>query len=69
MILENLVLTTSTMLGGAAVERNNNPPPTPEDATKATEEQRELQDKLEHQDEDPEAPAATQSYRQIPDES
>jgi hypothetical protein len=51
------------------VDRNNNPPPTPEDATKATEEQRELQNQLEHQDDDPDAPARTQSYRQIPDES
>ena len=34
------------------MEQNNIPPPTPKDATKATEEQRDLQDKLERQDED-----------------
>ncbi|WP_197420149.1 hypothetical protein [Mycobacterium sp. NAZ190054] len=41
---------------------------TPEDAGKATEEQRDLQDKLDHQDDDPDAPARGQTYRQIPDE-
>ncbi len=40
-----------------------------EGATRATEEQRELQEKLEHQDEDPDAPARSQSRHQIPDES
>ena len=45
------------------------PPATPEDATKATGEQRELQDKLDHQDDDPDAPARLQTHRQIPDES
>ncbi|CAN3130441.1 hypothetical protein ACNUDN_21150 [Mycobacterium sp. smrl_JER01] len=43
--------------------------PTPKDATEATEEQRVLQQKLDHQDDDPEAPARTQSHRQIPDEN
>ena len=51
------------------MEHGNIPPLTPKDATKATAEQRELQDKLEHQDEDPDAPARTQSRHQIPDES
>jgi hypothetical protein len=51
------------------VEQNNVPPPTPKDATKATEDQRELQEKLEHRDEDPDAPARSQSRHQIPDES
>ncbi|MGE0217100.1 hypothetical protein [Mycolicibacterium sp.] len=51
------------------MEQNSTPPPTPKDATKATEEQRELQDKLERQDEDPDAPARSQTHRQIPDES
>ena len=53
----------------AGVETNNITPGTPEDATKATEEQREMQDKLERQDEDPDAPARDQTYRDIPDES
>lgn len=51
------------------MEQNNIPAPTPEDATKATEEQRDMQERLEHQDEDPDAPARTQSRHQIPDES
>ncbi|HEY9267346.1 MAG TPA: hypothetical protein VIQ11_22375 [Mycobacterium sp.] len=50
-------------------QTNDVPAPTPEDATKATEEQRDMQEKLEHQDEDPDAPARTQSRHQIPDES
>lgn len=53
----------------AAVEQNNIPPPTPKDATMATEEQRDLQDKLERQDEDPDGPARDQTYRDIPDEN
>jgi hypothetical protein len=60
---------TSMTLGGSVVEQNNAPPPTPKDATKATEDQRELQEKLEHQDQDPDAPARSQSRHQIPDES
>ncbi|MDY6999564.1 MAG: hypothetical protein SW019_23470 [Actinomycetota bacterium] len=51
------------------MEQNNIPPPTPKDATEATEEQRELQEKLEHQDEDPDAPARNQTRHDIPDES
>ncbi|MBX7450161.1 hypothetical protein GR927_19410 [Mycolicibacterium sp. 3033] len=51
------------------MEQNNIPPPTPKDATKATEEQRDLQDKLERQDEDPDGPARDQTYRDIPDEN
>jgi len=52
-----------------ADEQNNVAPPTPKDATRATEEQRDLQEKLEHQDDDPDAPARSQSRHQIPDES
>lgn len=48
---------------------NIDPPPAPEDARKATEEQRELQEKLEHQDDDPDGPALHQSRRDLPDES
>ncbi len=42
---------------------------TPEDATQATEEQRELQDKLDHQDDDADAPGGWQTRHQIPDEN
>lgn len=51
------------------MEQNNTTPATPEDATEATEEQRELQEKLDHRGDDPDAPARTQSRHQIPDES
>lgn len=51
------------------MEQSNVPPATPEDATKATEEQRELQDKLDHRNEDPDAPARSQTRHQIPDET
>lgn len=42
---------------------------TPDDATQASDEQRELQDKLDHQDDDPDAPAGWQTRDQIPDEN
>lgn len=45
------------------------PPATPEDATQVTEEQRELQEKLDRQDEDPDAPGRHQSRHQIADET
>jgi hypothetical protein len=48
---------------------NIDPPPAPEDARKATEEQRELQEKLEHQGNDPAGPGLHQSRRDLPDES
>lgn len=51
------------------MEQNDFPPATPKDATEATEEQRDLQEKLEHTDDDPDAPARNQTYRQIPDEN
>lgn len=46
-------------------------PPTeaPKDARKATEEQQDLQDKLQHQDEDPDAPGLQQSRHNVADES
>jgi hypothetical protein len=43
--------------------------PTPKDATKATDEQRELQDELVHQDDDPNAPGRQQDRHQIADET
>lgn len=48
---------------------NFDPPPAPEDATEATEEQRKLQEQLEHQKDDPDAPGLHQSRRDLPDES
>ncbi|MCG7595740.1 hypothetical protein ACXYX3_19945 [Mycobacterium sp. C3-094] len=42
---------------------------TPEDASEATDEQRDLQDKLDHQDDDADAPAGWQTRDQIPDEN
>jgi hypothetical protein len=46
-----------------------NPDPEPKDARKATEEQRELQDQLEHQDDGPDGPGSQQTGDQIADES
>lgn len=51
------------------MEQVNDPPPTPKDATKATEEQQELQEKLDHQQDDPEAPGGHQSRAQVADET
>lgn len=51
------------------VDKDNIPPGIPEDATEATEGQQELQQKLEHTQDDPHAPARNQTHRQIPDES
>jgi hypothetical protein len=51
------------------MEQVDNPPPTPKDATKATEEQQKLQDKLDHQNDDPEAPGRHQSRAQVAEET
>jgi hypothetical protein len=51
------------------MEQQNIPPSTPKDATEATEEQRILQDELDHRDDDPEAPAKHQSRHQVADET
>ena len=53
----------------AVVEQTNDPPATPKDATQATDEQREEQAQLDRRDEDPDAPAGHQTYRDIPDEN
>ena len=44
-------------------------PSTPRDATEATEDQRRLQDKLDHGADDPDAPGRHQSRHQIADET
>ncbi|ETB09245.1 hypothetical protein [Mycobacterium avium] len=48
---------------------NSDPPARPEDAQKATEEQRKLQEQLDHQDEDPDGPGLHQSRQDLPEES
>ena len=49
---------------------NTDPPmEAPKDARKATEEQQELQEQLEHQDADPEGPGLHQSRHDVADES
>lgn len=48
---------------------NFDPPAAPADARKATEEQRRLQEQLDHQDEDPDGPGLHQSRHDLPDES
>ena len=52
----------------SAMEQQSTPPPTPKDATEASEEQRELQEELDHQGEDPEGPALQQTRNQVADE-
>ena len=51
------------------MEQRNDPPATPKDATKATEEQQALQQELDHQDDDPDAPGRHQSRKQVADET
>ncbi|MBE1549973.1 hypothetical protein GGC64_004013 [Mycobacterium sp. OAS707] len=51
------------------MEPTNDPRATPKDATKATEEQRELQSELDHQHDDPDAPGRHQSKDQVADET
>lgn len=51
------------------MERQNDPPANPKDATKATEEQREVQDELDHKNDDPDAPGRHQTREQVADET
>jgi hypothetical protein len=46
-----------------------NQSPIPEDARKATDEQREQQEELNHRNDDPEAPGAHQDRHQVADET
>jgi hypothetical protein len=50
------------------MELSNEPPSTPVDARKASEEQRVLQEQLEHQNDDPAGPGKVDTH-QIADES
>jgi hypothetical protein len=68
------ILTGSSLVDASEeipVDQHNNvnPPPTPKDARKATEEQRQLQEELDHQGDDPDAPGLQQSWRQVADET
>jgi hypothetical protein len=45
------------------------PPEHPKDAREVTEEQRELQEQLDHRNDDPDAPGAHQSRKQVADET
>jgi hypothetical protein len=51
------------------MERQGSTPAIPRDATKATDEQREMQDELDHQHDDPDAPGGHQDRHQIADET
>lgn len=51
------------------MEQHNDLPATPKDATKATDEQRELQDELDHQNDDPDVPGGHQTRKQVADET
>ncbi|WP_204809181.1 hypothetical protein [Mycobacterium riyadhense] len=48
---------------------NNGASRIPDDARKSTEEQREIQQQLEHQGDDPDAPGLHQSRRDVADET
>jgi hypothetical protein len=67
------ILLTSTSSGSEEKRVNQqadaNPDPEPTDARKATEEQRELQNQLEHQDDGPDGPGSQQTGDDIADES
>ncbi|MDT5097151.1 MAG: hypothetical protein QOC76_888 [Mycobacterium sp.] len=51
------------------MDQRNDPPENPEDARKATEDQRDLQDELEHRNDDPDAPGGHQTRDQVADET
>ena len=51
------------------MQQRNDPPQTPMDATKPTEEQRELQEEFDHRNDDPDAPGGHQTRKQVADET
>jgi hypothetical protein len=51
------------------VEERNDSPEHPKDAREVTEEQRKLQDELDHRNDDPDAPGVHQSRKQLADET
>ena len=51
------------------MEQTNDPPSTPKDARKTTDEQRDIQEKLDHQNDNPEAPGGHHTKDQVADET
>ncbi|HET7666581.1 MAG TPA: hypothetical protein VFK56_11050 [Mycobacterium sp.] len=51
------------------MEPANDPPATPRDASKATDKQQDIQDKLDHQNDDPDAAGRHQTRDQVADET
>jgi hypothetical protein len=51
------------------VGKRSDSPANPKDATEVTDDQRALQDKLDHQHDDPEAPGGHQTKDQVADET
>jgi hypothetical protein len=51
------------------MSERNDPQENPRDAREATEGQKELEDQLEHQHDDPDAPGGHQSRKQVADEN
>jgi hypothetical protein len=51
------------------MEQTNDPPSVPKDATKATDDQRDIQEKLDHRNDDPDAPGGHQTKDQVADET
>jgi hypothetical protein len=51
------------------MEQTNDPPSMPKDATKATDDQRDIQEKLDHRNDDPDAPGGHQTKDQVADET
>jgi hypothetical protein len=51
------------------MEQQNRSLSTPKDATKVTEEQRELQEQPDHRNDDPEAPGQHQDRKKVADET
>lgn len=51
------------------MEKDGSPPKEPKDARETTEEQRETEELLEHQHDDPDGPGLQQSRHQVADET
>jgi hypothetical protein len=51
------------------MRQQNEPSATPKDATKVTEEQRQLQEQLDHRNDDPQAPGQHQDRSKVADET
>jgi hypothetical protein len=59
----------SSTFRSTGMEQQNDPAAKPKDATKATEEQRDVQDKLDHRNDDPAAPGRHQDRTKVADET